>query len=106
MIEPVWVSSTMTTGSGDVLWVQAFDGYDWSDWKFFNAAALRNAAPVVSVANIAPARGTASIAASALFTASDADGDAITRYKFFDGTIGNGRATPRPYAAEDGWEEF
>src|SRR6185369_9671131 len=37
------------TGTGDTLWVQAFDGITWSAWKNFNLAAPANAAPVVTV---------------------------------------------------------
>ncbi len=81
-----------TSGTGsDVLWLQAYDGYGWSTWKSFTVAAASNNAPVATVNNLTPGRTVTSIAGSALQSVSDADGDAITQYRFFDGTIGNGR---------------
>jgi hypothetical protein len=82
---------TSATGGGDVLWVQAFDGLSWSAWKSFGVAAPQNSAPVVSVVDRTPARGTSDLSAASLFSVADADGDAITQYRFFDGTAGNGR---------------
>jgi hypothetical protein len=81
---------TSTTGTGDTLWVQAFDGISWSTWKSFNVAAPTNNAPVVSVSDKTPGRGTATLSAASLFSVTDADGDTITAYKFFDGTGGSG----------------
>jgi cold shock CspA family protein len=46
-------------------------------------------APVVTVANLTAAHGQ-SFAASSLFTASDADGDMITKYAFWDTGTGGG----------------
>jgi hypothetical protein len=82
---------TSTTGAGDTLWVQAFDGIGWSAWKSFDVAAPPNSAPVVSVGDRTPARGTGMLSAASLFSVADADGDAITQYRFFDGNAGNGR---------------
>ena len=84
---------TSATGTGDTLWVQAFDGTAWSAWKSFNVAAPPNNAPVVTVnqASLSPTRGTATIAASNFFSVSDADNDTITQFRFFDGNAGNGR---------------
>lgn len=79
-----------TTGVGDTLWVQAFDGFTWSAWRSFNVAAPVNNAPVVSVSNLTPARGTTALAAASLFSVADADGDVMTQYRFFDGTSGSG----------------
>ncbi len=80
-----------TTGTGDTLWVQAHDGLAWSVWKSFNVATMANSAPVVTVGNFAPTLGDTSIPAADLFAVSDADGDATTHYRFYDGTAGNGR---------------
>jgi Ca2+-binding RTX toxin-like protein len=81
---------TSTTGTGDVLWVQAYDGISWSAWKSFNVSAPTNNAPVVSVGDKTPGRGTATLSAASLFSVTDADGDTITAYKVFDGTGGSG----------------
>jgi hypothetical protein len=83
--------ATSTSGQGDTLWVQAYDGVVWSAWKSFTAASRANALPVVSVADHAPAHGSTTVTASSLFFAvSDADGDSIAAYRFFDGTVGGG----------------
>ena len=88
-----------TSGTGsDVLWIQASDGYEWSDWKSFTVNAVPNAAPMVNVRTITPHTATP-LAATALWSSiTDADGDAITQYRFYDDTVGNGRlmlgATP------------
>ena len=70
----------------DQLWVRAFDGTSWSTWKSVNVAAPANAVPVVTIpnANVTPAHGTTSIAASTLFSANDPDGDTIQSYEFWD----------------------
>ncbi|WP_298380269.1 hypothetical protein [uncultured Bradyrhizobium sp.] len=72
----------------DTLWVRAFDGYLWSDWKSFVISPADHA-PVVTAANVTGARGQLSVAESSLFSASDADGDTITKYAFWD-TEGHG----------------
>jgi hypothetical protein len=79
------------TGAGDTLWVQAFDGISWSTWKSFAVLPPQNNAPVVTVNNLTPGKTMSSIAGASLFSVSDADGDAVTQYRFFDGTLGNGR---------------
>ena len=82
---------TSTTGTGDTLWVQAYDGFAWSAWKSFNVAAPVNVAPTVNVQNLSPSKSTTFIAGASLFTVTDPDDAAATRYRFFDGTVGNGR---------------
>jgi Ca2+-binding RTX toxin-like protein len=83
--------TTSATGP-DLLWVQAYDGMAWSDWKSFTVNPVQNAAPIVTVRTINPTRGDASLAATDLWSSiTDADGDAITQYRFYDGTVGNGR---------------
>ncbi|WP_375783094.1 hypothetical protein ACE10Z_24710 [Bradyrhizobium sp. Pha-3] len=66
----------------DTLWVKANDGSMWSAWQSFTATAT-NQAPTVSVANVVTVAGQ-TFAASSLFTATDADGDAITKYALWD----------------------
>src|SRR5690242_15067226 len=70
----------------DLLWVQAYDGSLWSAWKSFTITAPPNIAPFVSIpiANMTPAHGSTTIAASSLFNTSDPDGDAIQSYEFWD----------------------
>ena len=70
----------------DDLMVRASDGFAWGAWKLFHVSAAGNHAPVVSAVDLAPAHGQTSLAASSLFSASDADHDAITRYQFWDAT--------------------
>lgn len=72
----------------DTLWIRAFDGYLWSDWKSF-VIAPANRAPTVTATNVTGTHGQLSVAGSGLFSASDADGDAITQYALWD-TEGHG----------------
>jgi hypothetical protein len=73
------------SGSGaDTLWVRANDGTQWSSWSnSFSVMAPIDTPPTVSVSNVMAMHGQ-SFAASFLFTASDADGDMITKYAFWD----------------------
>ncbi|MBR1343970.1 hypothetical protein JQ573_31265 [Bradyrhizobium sp. AUGA SZCCT0105] len=72
----------------DTLFVRANDGSEWSTWKSFTATAT-NQAPTVSVANVVTVSGQ-TFAAANLVTATDADGDAITKYALWDSNT-NGR---------------
>jgi len=86
---------TYQSGSGaDTLWVRAFDGTQWGPWS----SAFTVTAPVDSGATVTPtsanvvlAQGQSSIAASSLFTASDADGDTVASYGFYNNGGGGGR---------------
>ena len=78
--------TTFQSGSGsDDLWVRAFDGFDWSEWKEFHVNAPVEARPVVTAPDFAASHNQ-NIAASALFSVTDGDGDAITKYQFWDST--------------------
>ena len=78
--------TTFQSGSGtDDLWVRASDGISWSAWKAFHVAAPVNNAPVVVADPIHVAHG-ANALASSLFSVSDADGDTIAKYQFWDST--------------------
>lgn len=68
----------------DLLWVKAYDGVFWSAWQSFNVSAPADQVPVVSATNIIATRGQTSVSASSLFSVTDADNDAITRYAFWD----------------------
>ncbi|WP_370201197.1 Ig-like domain-containing protein [Bradyrhizobium elkanii] len=72
----------------DTLWVKANDGSMWSSWKSFTATAT-NQAPTVSVSNVTTVSGQV-FAASSLVSATDADGDTITKYALWDSNT-NGR---------------
>ncbi|KRP98785.1 hypothetical protein AOQ73_20595 [Bradyrhizobium pachyrhizi] len=72
----------------DTLWVKANDGSMWSAWKSFTATAT-NQAPTVSVSNVTTVSGQV-FAASSLVSATDADGDTITKYALWDSNT-NGR---------------
>jgi len=65
--------------------VRAFDGFDWSGWKEFHVNAPVNHAPVVTAPDFTASRNQ-NIAASALFSMTDGDGDTMTKYQFFDST--------------------
>src|SRR5207245_968709 len=78
----------------DTLWVRAYDGTLWSAWSASFTVTAKSAAetaPVVTPtsANVTATKGQ-SFVASALFTASDADGDTLTQYDFWDTGGGGG----------------
>ncbi len=74
------------------VWARAWDGQAWSAWKSWNMLSSNhatNTAPVASAANATMLLGE-SAAASSLFTASDADGDPVVKYEFWDDVNGGG----------------
>ena len=77
--------ASFQTGSGDLLWVRAFDGNAWSDWSSFNVNPPVNHAPVVTTPNLVR-RPDQTIAVSDMFAVSDADGDTMTKYQVWDST--------------------
>jgi hypothetical protein len=87
------------SGSGpDTLWVGANDGILWGGWS--NACTVNapiDKAPVVTASNVVAAHGQ-SFAASSLFSASDADGDTITKYAFWNSGTGGGHFVPNGVA--------
>ena len=77
------------------VWVRASDGMQWGAWKGWNmttALHLDNAAPVVGTSTQTALLGQ-SVDAASLFSVSDADGDPIASYEFWDGTAGGGHFT-------------
>lgn len=73
-------------GSGvDQIRVRAFDGTDWGVWTTMNVTAPVDSAAVVSASGMAIAR-NATVGMRTLFTVSDAENDAITRYQIADYT--------------------
>ena len=79
-------STTFQSGSGsDDLWVRANDGFEWSAWKEFHVNAPVDVAPVVAATDFNAAHGQ-SIAATALFSVTDAELDGIAKYQVWDST--------------------
>jgi hypothetical protein len=73
------------TGVGsDTIYVQAFDGYGWSNWTQLHADVANHTA-VASANTVSAGRGQ-SISAASLFSVTDADGDAVTQYQFYENT--------------------
>lgn len=69
----------------DQLWVQIFDGTQWSGWTQLSVTLL-NHTPVAKASDVIATKGQ-SFAASSLFSASDADtNDSIVKYQFWDST--------------------
>lgn len=78
---------SFSTGSiTDDLWVRAFDGFAWSAWKQFHVNPPANNAPLAVAPDFVAVHGQTSLAVAPLFTIADADGDAISRYQFWDST--------------------
>ncbi|WP_069280163.1 hypothetical protein [Bradyrhizobium elkanii] len=79
-------STSFQSGSGsDDLWVRAFDGMTWSNWKEFHVNAPVDNLPIVTAADYSASHGQ-NIAASTLFSITDADADTITNYQVWDST--------------------
>jgi hypothetical protein len=81
------------SGGTEQVWVRAHDGLEWSAWRAWNmtsALHIPNAAPVVGAAAAQTVLLGSASDASTLFSASDADGDAVVRYELWDSTAGNG----------------
>ncbi|MGN8545160.1 hypothetical protein ACQPTN_09430 [Bradyrhizobium sp. 13971] len=77
-------STSFQSGSGsDDLWVRAFDGMTWSNWKEFHVNAPVDNLPIVTAADYSASHGQ-NIAASTLFSITDADADTITNYQVWD----------------------
>jgi hypothetical protein len=84
------LSSLSYTASGsDVLYAKVFDGYTWSASQQVSIAAPANHTPIViaSAPTGATVDRSSRIAASLLFSITDQDGDATTRYRFYDESI-------------------
>jgi hypothetical protein len=76
-----------TAGASDDLYVKVYDGHVYTNWSEFHVNVAGNHTPVVTVpsANVAASAGQA-LAASGLFSATDADGDTLTYY-LYDNTV-------------------
>ena len=80
------------TAGSDQVWVRASDGQTWSDWKSWNVNSwphLANAAPTVTASDATLLQNEV-VAAGSLFATADANGDAMSRYEFWDDVSGGG----------------
>jgi probable HAF family extracellular repeat protein len=80
------------SGSGaDTLWVMANDGSQWSAWSSaFTVTGPVDSGPVTTVSSVRLGKGQASTAASSLFSTSEADGDTVKQYGFWNTGAGGG----------------
>jgi hypothetical protein len=65
------------------MWVRAFDGTDWSAWDPLWVVTEHNTKPVVSIPDITMGVNAWDVMRNYI-SASDADGDSIQRYEFYD----------------------
>ena len=99
-----WAQTTFVTGTvGDTLQMRVSDGKNWSATQTANlqnfvpgdvawgqlTISVPNTAPVVQTANITRTRNQ-TLALSSLFSVTDADGDAMTKYQLLDSTADAG----------------
>ena len=82
-----WLRGGAATG-GELMWVRAFNGTTWSEWDPFtlttsNAAPGPNTPPVVTADDQNLQIGDA-ITLDSMVGVSDADGDTVTQYQFYD----------------------
>jgi hypothetical protein len=80
---------TVTFGLGsvaDTVYVRANDGFAWSDWRIITVNAPPNAVPIIANDSFTPGHTDTVLPAASLFSASDPDGDSLTRYQFYDVT--------------------
>ena len=80
----VEVQGGTRTGT-DQLWVRAYDGQLWSSWAAFTLTTGSPVAPTVTASDQTVELNSTTAAAD-LFTASDANGDSISQYQFWDAT--------------------
>ena len=78
----VWLRSGSAGGS-ETLWVRAFDGTDWGAWDTFTLTTIPNTTPVATI-NDQPLHTNTWALVSDWLSYSDANGDAATRYQFWD----------------------
>ena len=79
----VWIQGGTATGS-ETLWVRAFDGTDWGAWDTFTLTTTTNTAPVATI-NDHSLHVNQWVKPGSWLSATDAEGDTITKYQFWDG---------------------
>ncbi|QOZ29055.1 hypothetical protein [Bradyrhizobium sp. CCBAU 51753] len=82
-LDKIWIRGGSASGS-ETFWVRAFDGHDWGNWDSFTLTTQPNTAPVASIADHTVHVDQWSPVSNWL-SYSDADGDAVTQYQFWDG---------------------
>ena len=79
----VWIQGGTATGS-ETLWVRAFDGAEWGAWDTFTLTSTTNTIPVATV-NDQSLHVNQWVKPGGWISATDAEGDTITQYQFWDG---------------------
>ncbi|TPQ28740.1 hypothetical protein C2U70_29200 [Bradyrhizobium guangdongense] len=82
-LSQIWYHGGSATGS-ETMWVRAYDGHQWGNWDSFNFTTVTNTPPVAAIADQSVHVNDWTRVTNWLST-SDAEGDAVTRYQFFDG---------------------
>ncbi|MGY4503260.1 hypothetical protein ACVWYH_007217 [Bradyrhizobium sp. GM24.11] len=85
-VSNVWLSAGATGGT-ETLWIRAFDGTDWSAWDTFTLTTVANTAPVATI-NDQSLHVNTWAQVSHWLNYSDANGDAATKYQFWDSGSG------------------
>lgn len=82
-VSKIWLHGGSATGT-ETMYVRAFDGHSWGAWDSFSFATVTNTAPVADITDhTLHVNEWARV--SNWLTSSDAEGDAVTRYQFWDG---------------------
>ncbi|WP_061847631.1 hypothetical protein [Bradyrhizobium sp. DOA1] len=95
-LSQVWVRGGAAGGS-ETMWVRAFDGSDWGSWDSFTLTTIPNSRPVATISDHM-VKFDQWTRVSNWLSYSDGDGEAATRYQFWDG----GTATTSGYIWNDG----
>ena len=82
----VWLRGG-TAGGAETMWVRAFDGLDWGAWDAFNLTTIPNTKPVATI-NDHSLQSNEWARVASWISYSDADGNAATKYQFWDGGAG------------------
>ncbi len=97
----LWIQGGSANGT-DALQVQVYDGYQWSAAQNITINThVPNHAPVVAAATTSFGLGQ-TVAASSIFSVTDADNDAITQYKITDASAGGAYLTLNGVQQADG----
>ncbi|WIW44425.1 hypothetical protein ML401_23340 [Bradyrhizobium sp. 62B] len=84
----VWLRGGSAVGS-ETLWVRAFDGHAWGLWDTFTFNTTVNTAPVAAISD-QNLHVNAWTKPQDWLSTTDAEGDTITDYQFWDGSSGAG----------------
>ena len=70
-------------GGSETLWIRAFDGTDWGSWDTFTFTTIPNSPPVATISDQS-LHVNQWTQVSTLLSYSDGNGDAATKYQFWD----------------------